>query len=62
VFAIQIIPLQLVHEGLGHHERVPYVPWVIDEPDEDDRPIMYGLIRMACNEGMEWPPRGDKEF
>ncbi len=43
-------------------ERRPGCGWIYTEPTEADRPIMYGLIQMARNEGHEWPPRWDKVF
>ncbi len=43
-------------------ERRPGCGWIYTEPTEADRPIMYGLIQMARNEGHEWPPRWDKQF
>jgi hypothetical protein len=41
-------------------ERSPGCGWIYTEPTEEDRPIMYDLIRMHRNEGGEWPIRWDR--
>ena len=35
---------------------------VFDEDDDSMRPIMWPYIRAMRNEGIEWPPRWDRDF
>jgi hypothetical protein len=44
-------------------ERGPVCTWDLDEEvDPRDQTLMYPLIQMMRNEGMEWPPRWKGEF
>jgi hypothetical protein len=48
----------------SEQERRSWGDWfinVIDDDDDSMRPIMYPLIRMHRNEGLDWPPRWDPD-
>lgn len=46
----------------SEHERGPVFTWHADEIHPEDRPIMWHVIQAMRNEGVEWPPRWNREF